>query len=70
MLRGGEVTYWSKPVEGESLVGQIVDIGWAAHLVTAENKRAVLTSGINNRTSDGWTPKANVRLVLRYVVRP
>ena len=39
------------------------------HVVTAANKRAVYTSGLNCRYSDGWSPRSQVIGVVRYIER-
>ncbi len=68
-IKGGELAYWSRPLPGEKLVGQIIDNGEYTHLVVAENERAVYTTGTANRHSDGWTPREKIRYVVRYIVR-
>lgn len=40
------------------------------HVVTAANKRAVLTSGLNCRFSDGWSPRSAIVGVVFYIERP
>lgn len=70
ILNGGELVYVSAVKPGEKLVGQIVSNGTALHLVTAETAGAVRTTGVNNRQSDDWMPRARLEYVLRYVVRP
>ena len=69
-IRGGETLYVRSWDGKEPLLGKLVSTGKVLHQVVAENKRAVFTSGINNRHSDGWTPKAEIQYVVRYVVRP
>lgn len=68
VLKGGELAY-AEPYTGQPLVGRIVCTTRFTHRVTAENKLAVYTSGDANKYSDGWSPKGEVRWVIRYVVR-
>lgn len=68
-LKPGDVRYW-EPYTGQTpLEGFIVDTGAFSHRVTAETKDAVLTAGDANRNSDGWTPKKQIKWILRYIVR-
>jgi len=39
------------------------------HAVTALNQRAIYTTGIANRNSDGWSPRKNIIGVVRFVER-
>lgn len=41
----------------------------ALHVVTALNKRAILTSGLANRWADGWSPRSAIVGVCLYVER-
>lgn len=73
-MTGKEVCYMEPYGGGQVPVGEFVwfvrwDGAQVLHRVTASNKRAVLTSGDNNRVSDGWTPNNKIRFVLRYVER-
>lgn len=70
MIHGGEMVYVSPLQPGEKTLGLFVATPFASHLVVAETKNAVKTSGIHNRYSDGWTLKKDIRFVIRYVVRP
>lgn len=78
MLRGGEFLYYQPYTNGMELRRGnwlLMTFPWGAfgvHELTAQNKRAILTSGINNRNSDGWTLKDSGKIVgvVRFIVRP
>lgn len=73
----GDGFYWYLPYsEGVALkAGDWVWVKRASdgmnviHVVTALNKRAVLTSGLANRWSDGWSPRSNIVGICLYVER-
>lgn len=68
LLHGGEIAH-VVAYTGQALVGRIVSNGRALHMVTAETKDAILTTGIANRRSDGWSPKSSIEYVVVYVER-
>jgi len=67
LIHGGEYFHYEPYRDGMELkVGELLwivrgsDGKGATHTMTAQNKRAVLTSGMANRKNDGWTPKRKV----------
>lgn len=69
LFNGGETVHVSLPLPQERLTGKVISNGQALHMVTAENKRAVRTSGLSNRHSDNWTPRRQIQYVVRYAER-
>lgn len=68
-IQGGEMA-WVEPYTGQPLtLGDVVATATAMHMVVAQTKTHVKTTGTANRHSDAWSPKSEIKWVLRYVVR-
>lgn len=69
-LHGGEKLYVELYHGQEIRPGDIVDTGKQMHRVTVVRPDYIRTAGDASKHSDGWTPKARIRWIVRYAVRP
>lgn len=76
-VRGGESYFYEPYIPGKTtlrkgdwlVLYRQSDGKLVGHELTAMNERAVYTSGVNNRFSDGWSPKSSIVGIVRVIVR-
>jgi hypothetical protein len=68
-IKGGELAWAEKYTNQSGIVGYIVTTDKFTHRVLVESDDWVITSGDANWSTDGKTPKSELRYIIKYIVR-